>query len=187
MNRTLSAAAVALLTLTACNSADTADAEPAPSIEPAEPSPTVKVAAEAEEWPLELNPDGHKIYVLFQWVPDVEDQQPVKARYFMRNTATDDHYAYVTPVLGDDTMPSVDSGAYEEYIYEVPNGELVSGHAYVKTSAEGFAACLVYEAKQQVILDYQESEPGEEDVSCYGFTDDEHDYAPGAPPDDLIY
>lgn len=173
------------LALTACGSDGEVQQDETPDTTAAEPSPseTLKFAADSEEWPLEPDSEGHEIHVMFQWVPDTEDPQPVETKYYMQNSATDEHYSYSTQVGDRDTMPSVDSGEYETFVYEVSDGEYAAGDAHVKDAPnEGYIACLVMEVKQQVVLDYQESEPGEDDVSCFGFTDDQHEYTPGAPP-----
>lgn len=175
MKRTLTAiTAAALITLTGCSSGT--EAAPEPNIEPA-----MKTAED-----LEPNPDGHKIQIMFQWIPEAEDTQPVEARYYM--TTSEDGIGYVTPGLDYDIMPSMDTGQWETYTYEVPDGGYASGSGRVKEfPAPGRVTCLAVETKQHVILDYQESGVGEDEVSCYAFTDDDNDYTPGEPPVDVVF
>lgn len=182
MKHTLTATlAAALITLTGCSNGETeaTDATPSPSIEPA-----LKTAED-----LQPNPDGHEIQIMFQWIPEAEDTQPAEARYYISTSEqSDTEYAYVTPFMEYDVMPSMDSGQWETYVYEVPDGGHASGDGRVREfPAPGRVACLALEMKQQVVLDYQESQVGEESVACYAFTDDNHDYEPGTPPVDVEF
>lgn len=178
----------ALLALTACNSSIEATSEP--NIEPVE-DPGFKVAAESDTWPLEPDPDGHEIHFYFEWVPDVEDPQPVDGRYYMRTSEADNSgMAYVTPVTGDDVVPSVDSGMYERFVYSIPDGGNATGRVFASEAIDqGYVACLAVEVKQQVVLDYQESQPGDDVVDCLAFTDDNHELHDhiGSPPPGFVF
>lgn len=168
----------AALTLTACGSGTDATEAASPNIQPVEPTFNTT---------LEPDPDGHEIHIQFQWIPENPDPQPVDVSYYMR-TSGSDGMAYSTPIMEHDVLPSMDSGEYESFVYEVPDGGHASGYASVyEPPNTGRLSCLATELNQEVVLDYQESLAGEDSVSCYAFTEQGHTYDSGTPPVDVTF
>lgn len=173
-------ALAALFALTACGSINSADDEPqSENIDPAEDT------APSDGSALESSPDGYTMQVRYYWVPDEPDAQPVEARFHMR--APTDENTYVTEGLSYDVLPSFYAEDYYQHTFFMEDGDSLSARGSAHdTPTDGHITCLLVEEEQQIILDYQESDPDEDAVSCYGYAPDVvHDHEPGTPPKDF--
>lgn len=169
-----------LLALTACGSTDASEDEPqSANIEPVEDT------APSEGNALEPSPDGYTMQARYYWIPDAPDTQPTEASFFMM--APTDENTYVTSGAPYDVLPSIHTEDYYQHTFFMQDGDSISAGGYTHNPpSEGTIACLMVETEQEVVIDYQESEPGDDSAYCYGYAPDvEHDHEPGTPPEDF--